>query len=159
MKKRSVWASVCLVALCVLSFEDKAFGQSCYDQCQQGLASCMQAGQGDPAAELLCQRNYDKCTSDCMLQLVASKGDVFRLKAASDSFVSSNDQANAKEEEKVSNIAKTYSHSCPVEKLPFPLSQTGCFDSRSNMSRFLKQPSTTRQFVRAIPAAMLSPGF
>jgi len=38
----------------------------CYDNCQQGIALCLQLAHGDPVQEARCQVQYDKCTEDCM---------------------------------------------------------------------------------------------
>jgi hypothetical protein len=44
-----------------------AYAQGCWEACQQNLAGCLQAAQGDPLQEVRCQNDYDKCGADCML--------------------------------------------------------------------------------------------
>ncbi|HST23397.1 MAG TPA: hypothetical protein VLR90_19945 [Blastocatellia bacterium] len=56
------------IMLAVLTMASAAVisAQSCYDECQSGLASCLQFAQGNPVLEANCQRVYDKCFEDCM---------------------------------------------------------------------------------------------
>jgi hypothetical protein len=55
-----------MIALCMIGLKSNALAQSCMEQCQQALASCMVAAQGNPVEEVRCQNVYDKCGEDCM---------------------------------------------------------------------------------------------
>lgn len=57
---------VLIISLSVAGLATKASAQTCLEQCQQALASCLQAAQGDPLLEVRCQNDYDRCGQDCM---------------------------------------------------------------------------------------------
>jgi hypothetical protein len=39
----------------------------CFNTCQNGLAQCLQAAQGNPLLEAQCQDNYDSCGEQCLM--------------------------------------------------------------------------------------------
>lgn len=56
-----------LVALCITALTAHAFGQGeCLSQCEQNLAECLHAGQGDPMASTICLDRYDACCQGCI---------------------------------------------------------------------------------------------
>ena len=55
-----------MLALCLASVRATASAQTCWEDCQRNLANCLLAAAGDPAQEVRCQNNYDKCGQDCM---------------------------------------------------------------------------------------------
>ena len=63
--KSNVRIAIMLAAL-IMASAAVTLAQSCYDVCQEGLASCLQSAQGNPVLEANCQRAYDKCFEDCM---------------------------------------------------------------------------------------------
>lgn len=61
-----IFTLMLMMALCLMSLKSNALAQSCIEQCQLAFASCLQAAQGDPALEVRCQDNFDRCGADCM---------------------------------------------------------------------------------------------
>ena len=63
------WIGVLLIAFCLSGIGTVARADAgCFDRCQESLASCLSAANGDPALEFRCQRAYDDCGEQCMLQ-------------------------------------------------------------------------------------------
>lgn len=150
MKRKTIWVSLCLMALCLLSPEDTAQAQTCHDQCQQVLSSCLQGAGGDPVSEAQCQRDYDKCATDCMLQSAARKGDKLKVKAATGGSVFREGQAWMKDEVEVGDTARGQSHSCRVESLLFPPGRGFYVDSQLKTGWFSPDPATVRLFMKTI---------
>ena len=58
---------ILVLALCPVSaMSSTPDPVTCFDQCEQSLASCRQAAQGNPILEARCQDIYDACCEGCL---------------------------------------------------------------------------------------------
>jgi hypothetical protein len=54
-----------LLALSLTSLPPTAYGQSCFDQCEQGYVACLRAALGEPGPLAMCDDAYDHCCEAC----------------------------------------------------------------------------------------------
>lgn len=70
LRKRSLslraWIGALLIIWCLSGISPDARAD-CFDLCQGNLAGCLANANGNPTAEFACQKAYDNCGQQCLL--------------------------------------------------------------------------------------------